>query len=284
MSVPAGNRRVSWLGHATVLVDLDGVRLLTDPVLRSRVMHLRRAWPADAAGLRGVDAALVSHVHFDHLDLPSLERLGRSLPLVVPRGAGGLLRKRRFEHVTEVEAGEEVRIGALTVTATEARHDADRGPLGIKAPSLGFVIRGARSVYFAGDTDLFPGMESIAADLDVALLPIAGWGAKVGPGHLDPRRAAEALRLLRPEDLRPDPLRHLQPALVDGREASGDRAPSRGVPSGRGRARSRRADRGARAKRGAEPRLRRACHGHAPHPSRARLRAGSAPGRRAPRS
>jgi L-ascorbate metabolism protein UlaG (beta-lactamase superfamily) len=198
MSASAGNRRVSWLGHATVLVDLDGVRLLTDPVLRTRVMHLRRAWPADAAGLRGVDAALVSHVHFDHLDLPSLERLGRSLPLVVPRGAGGLLRKRRFEHVTEMEAGEEVRIGSLTVTATEARHEADRGPLGITAPSLGFMIRGTRSIYFAGDTDLFPGMETLAADLDVALVPIAGWGAKVGPGHLDPRRAAEALRLLRP--------------------------------------------------------------------------------------
>jgi L-ascorbate metabolism protein UlaG (beta-lactamase superfamily) len=198
MSDTATHRRLVWLGHATVLVDLDGVKLLTDPVLRPRVMHLRRAWAADAAALRGLDAALVSHVHFDHLDLPSLERLGRSLPLVVPRGAGGLLRKRRFEHVIEVDAGEEIRIGSITVTATEARHDADRGPLGTTAPSLGFVIRGSRSVYFAGDTDLFPGMESISADLDVALLPIAGWGHKVGPGHLDPRRAAEALSLLRP--------------------------------------------------------------------------------------
>ena len=191
------HRRVVWLGHATVLIDLDGTKLLTDPVLRPRVMHLRRDWAPDAAALRGVDAVLVSHVHFDHLDLPSLERLGRSLPVVVPRGAGRLLRKRRFEHVLEVELGDELRVGAVTVVATEADHDANRGPLGTAAPSLGFVVRGSRTVYFAGDTDVFPGMAELGS-LDLALLPIAGWGSKVGPGHLDPRRAAEALRLLRP--------------------------------------------------------------------------------------
>ena len=198
MSERGIDRTVTWLGHATVLVDLDGTRLLTDPVLRSRVMHLRRAWAADASLLRGIDAVLVSHVHFDHLDLPSLERLGRSVPVVLPRGAGGLLRKRRFEHVVEVDVGEEVAVGAVTVVATPAEHDADRGPLGVKAPSLGFLVRGSRSIFFAGDTDVFPAMADIAPALDLALLPVAGWGPTVGPGHLDPRRAAEALALLRP--------------------------------------------------------------------------------------
>lgn len=190
--------RVAWLGHATVLVDLDGTRLLTDPVLRNRVAHLRRAWAPDAGLLRGLDVVLVSHVHFDHLDLPSLERLGRSLPVVVPAGAGGLLRKHRFEQVVEVRVDDEVQVGEVTVVVVEADHAADRGPLGTKAPSLGYVVRGSRSIYFAGDTDLFDGMASLAGDLDVALLPVSGWGAKVGPGHLDPRRAAEALRLLQP--------------------------------------------------------------------------------------
>jgi L-ascorbate metabolism protein UlaG (beta-lactamase superfamily) len=201
MSEPSTpRRRITWLGHATTLVDLDGTRLLTDPVLRSRVMHLRRAWPPDAAGLRGIDAVLVSHVHFDHLDLPSLERLGRSTPLVVPRGAGGLLRKRRFEHVVEMGVGEEIRVGAVTVVATEAAHRADRGPLGTKAPSLGYLARSDRTVYFAGDTDLFPGMTTLAGEgtIDLALLPISGWGATAGAGHLDPVRAAEALAMLRP--------------------------------------------------------------------------------------
>lgn len=105
---------ITWIGHSTVLLEIDGVRLLTDPVLRSRVAHLRRVGPFDnVEALRGVDAVLVSHLHHDHLDLPSLGYFGRWVPVVVPRSAGGLLRRRRFEQVVEVEAGEELRIGGL---------------------------------------------------------------------------------------------------------------------------------------------------------------------------
>lgn len=195
---------VTWIGHSTVLVELDGVRLLTDPVLRERVAHLRRAGPFDnAEALRGnVDAVLVSHLHHDHLDLPSLKGLGRSLPVVVPRGAGRLLRKRRFERVVEVEAGEELRIRGLMVRATHAEHAGSRGPFGIpfgkEASALGFLIHGSQRVYFAGDTDFFKGMATLAPGLDLALVPIWGWGPSARAGHLDPRRAAEALRLLRP--------------------------------------------------------------------------------------
>jgi L-ascorbate metabolism protein UlaG (beta-lactamase superfamily) len=64
--------------------------------------------------------------------------------------------------------------------------------------ALGYLIRGSRQIYFAGDTDLFEGMATLAPRLDIALVPIWGWGPSLGPGHLDPRRAAEALRLLRP--------------------------------------------------------------------------------------
>ena len=67
---------------------------------------------APASALRGLDAALVSHGHWDHLDLPSLERLGRELPVVCPRGIGKLLRRRKFSHVVEVDEGERVAIGA----------------------------------------------------------------------------------------------------------------------------------------------------------------------------
>src|SRR5688500_1930775 len=98
--------RIDYVGHATVFVDRDGVRLLTDPLLRNRVAHLRRSSPVAARSLRGVDAVLISHAHYDHLDLPSLERLGKKLPIVAPRGLGGLLRKKRFKSVLEVEVGE----------------------------------------------------------------------------------------------------------------------------------------------------------------------------------
>ena len=191
---------ITWIGHSTVLLEIDGVRLLTDPVLRSRVAHLRRVGPFDnVEALRGVDAVLVSHLHHDHLDLPSLRHLGRWVPVVVPRSAGGLLRRWRFEQVVEVEAGEELRIGGLTVRATYAEHARSRrGPFGTKVPALGFLVSGARRVYFAGDTDLFEGMAALAPGLDLALVPIWGWGPSAGAGHLDPCRATEALRLLRP--------------------------------------------------------------------------------------
>ena len=85
---------VSYVGHATVLLDLEGVKLLTDPLLRSRVAHLRRAGKVDRGALRGLDAVLVSHLHYDHLDLPSLQSLGRETPVIAPKGAGALIRRK----------------------------------------------------------------------------------------------------------------------------------------------------------------------------------------------
>jgi L-ascorbate metabolism protein UlaG (beta-lactamase superfamily) len=190
--------RVEYVGHATGFVDLDGVRLLTDPLLRNRVAHLRRSSPVAARSLRGVDAVLVSHAHYDHLDLPSLERLGKKLPVVVPRGLGGLLRKRRFESVLEVEVGETFAIGALQIRVVPAEHDGSRGPFGASAAPVGYVVSGTKSVYFAGDTDLFEGMSELGP-LDVALVPIWGWGPGLGGGHLDPSRAAEAVARIRPK-------------------------------------------------------------------------------------
>jgi L-ascorbate metabolism protein UlaG (beta-lactamase superfamily) len=183
--------RIEYVGHATVQIDLDGVRLLTDPVLRNRVAHLRRSTRVPPGSLRGIDAVLISHAHYDHLDLPSLEKLGKELPIVVPRGLGGLLRKRRFEAVLEVEVGETLAIGELEIRAVPAVHDRKRGPLGASADPVGYVVAGSKSVYFAGDTDLFDEMGELGP-VDVGLIPIWGWGPALGGGHLDPKRAAEA--------------------------------------------------------------------------------------------
>jgi L-ascorbate metabolism protein UlaG (beta-lactamase superfamily) len=186
---------VTYVGHATVLTELDGARLLTDPVLRDRVLHLRRAPTAVVPPLGELDAVLVSHAHWDHLDLGSLERLGRDVRIVIPRGAGKLVRRRGFADVVELDLGDRVEIGSVAVTATRADHDAGRGPFGARAPAFGYLIEGTRRVYFAGDTDLFPELAELAP-VDLALLPVAGWGPRVPAGHLDPRRAAEAARLL----------------------------------------------------------------------------------------
>jgi L-ascorbate metabolism protein UlaG (beta-lactamase superfamily) len=196
--------RIVFVGHSTVLIELDGVRLLTDPLLRARVAHLRRQVPpVDVGALAEPDAVLVSHLHRDHLDLASLRLLGHSTPMLVPAGAGAWLCRREFTVVSELRAGQAADVGALTVTATPARHDGHRHPGGVRAETLGFLVRGSRmTIYFAGDTALFEGMAELTGDpssrVDVALLPIAGWGARLGPGHMDPLDAARAVALLRP--------------------------------------------------------------------------------------
>jgi L-ascorbate metabolism protein UlaG (beta-lactamase superfamily) len=189
--------RIQWLGHATVLIELDGVRLATDPLLRRRVLHLRRAAPLHLDALGELDAVLISHVHYDHLDVPSLRSLGRETTVAVPSGASGLLARRGFASVVELTAGDELSFGPLSVRAVRAEHDARRG-FGRKRDALGYVVAGSRRLYFSGDTALFPGMAEISSEPDVALLPIWGWGPSLGPGHLDPRSAAEALALIRP--------------------------------------------------------------------------------------
>jgi L-ascorbate metabolism protein UlaG (beta-lactamase superfamily) len=191
-----GPARIVYVGHSTVLVDMDGVKLLTDPLLRSWLLHLRRAGKVDARTLREVDAVLISHLHFDHLDITSLRRIGRDIPIVVPRGAGALLARKRFSSVTELGVGEELQVGELAIRGTPAHHDHSRLPFGSRAEPMGYVISGSRSVYFAGDTDLFEGMAGLGP-IDVALIPIWGWGPALGPGHMDPREAAQAVRLVR---------------------------------------------------------------------------------------
>jgi L-ascorbate metabolism protein UlaG (beta-lactamase superfamily) len=190
--------RVTYVGHATVLAEIDGTRLLTDPVLRGRVGPLRRHGAQPAAGIASnLDAVLVSHLHHDHADLPSLRRIGREVPMLVPRGAGELFERRGFSVVSELAPGEASRVGSVTVRAVEASHSGERR-FADGAEAIGFLLEGRRRIYFAGDTDLFDGMKGLAGGLDLALLPIWGWGPTLGPGHLDPERAARAAALLSP--------------------------------------------------------------------------------------
>ena len=191
---------LDFIGHSAVVIELDGVRILTDPVTRARVGPLRRVEPVPARDrLRDIDAVLISHLHWDHLDVPSLRDLGRDIPMFVPAGSGAWMRAAGFGDVREVAVGESASVGSVVVRAVPAIHSGYRPPLGPTAPPLGFVVRGSRSIYFAGDTDLFEGMGEFGEPIDVALIPVWGWGPTLGRGlHLDPLRAARALRLIRP--------------------------------------------------------------------------------------
>ena len=183
------------MGHATVLIEQGGVRLLTDPVLRGRVAHLRREGRAPEVP-RDIDAVLISHLHHDHLDGASLRLLANRPRVIAARGAGDFIRGLGMT-VEELESGEATEVEGVRVQAVPATHDSRRLPLrGPEAEPLGFVIGRSPSVYFAGDTDVFPEMEELAP-VGLALLPVAGWGPKLGPGHMNPERAAQAVALLR---------------------------------------------------------------------------------------
>jgi L-ascorbate metabolism protein UlaG (beta-lactamase superfamily) len=190
---------LTYIGHATTLLRLDHASILTDPTLRRWLGPLRRQGRRPDPELPDVpDAVLISHLHRDHLDLPSLRRLPASTPLVVPLGAGRWVARAGAEHIREVGRGETISVGGVEVTAVPAVHDGRRDRWGPRIDPLGYLIGGrGRTVYFAGDTDVFPGMADLGP-LDLALLPVWGWGPAVGHGHLDPERAARALKMLRP--------------------------------------------------------------------------------------
>ena len=199
---------VTFAGHATVLLELDGVRLLTDPLLRKRIGVLIRRSPVPPVSLRrDLGAVLISHAHLDHLDVPSLRLIDRSTPVVAPRGVGPLLRRIGFAPL-EMEVGDEVEIAPVLATeapdaacvrvrAVPADHAGTRYPLVGESPALGYVVEGGLSVYFAGDTGLYDEMRDLAP-LDVAVLPVGGWGPRLPSDHLNPLSAARALELLRP--------------------------------------------------------------------------------------
>jgi L-ascorbate metabolism protein UlaG (beta-lactamase superfamily) len=202
---------VTFVGHASVAIDLAGVRILTDPVLTMRLKHLRRIGspPADFDPAT-VDLVAISHQHHDHLHVPSLKRLPRRAHVVVPRGLAPRLARLGFDRVTELTVGDTAWHGPVRVTAVPAAHDDRRHPGVARITPLGFVFdapelpegdvvgpdggRRLRSVYFPGDTALYPDMASFTPDL--TLIPVWGWGPTLGHGHLDPTGAAEALALL----------------------------------------------------------------------------------------
>jgi L-ascorbate metabolism protein UlaG (beta-lactamase superfamily) len=195
-----------FIGHSTVRVELAGRTVLTDPLLADTVGMLRRVVPLpDRAAWAGTDVVLISHLHGDHLHLPSLRSLGRDVHIVVPRGAAAWLRGHGFRRVDELSAGESIRDGELRITAVRAEHSGHRwGPRLTHGPateSLGYLLEGGGSaVYASGDTGLFDGMSVLAKrEVDVALLPVWGWGPNLGPGHLDPVSAADAVALVRPQ-------------------------------------------------------------------------------------
>lgn len=189
--------QIRFVGHATVLLEAAGVRVLTDPFLRGRLGPLsRHGPPPDLEDLGQLDLVVISHAHPDHFDLASLGALAGRPTIVVPRGLAGRARRAVRGEVVEMAAGDARTIGGIHLRAVEAHHW--QTPGAIRAQPIGFVLDMGARVYFAGDTGRFAAMRDLAGAIDVALLPVWTWGPHLGPGHLGPRSAAEVLTDIRP--------------------------------------------------------------------------------------
>jgi L-ascorbate metabolism protein UlaG (beta-lactamase superfamily) len=198
---PGEPARVTWLGHATFLVQLDGVSLLTDPALMPKLFGgIERNVPPGIAieDLPKIDAVLVSHSHYDHLDLPTVQKVG------APAIAGlGLERWFRDRHVFATELGwwSSTRVGPVKITFVPSQHWSRRGLFDTNRTLWGgFVIEGSRAtIYHSGDTAYFEGFKEIGERfprIDAALLPIGAYDPAwfMETMHLNPEQALRAFQ------------------------------------------------------------------------------------------
>lgn len=191
----AGELAVTWWGHASATVEIGTSRVAIDPVLGAHLYHLRRLASRPHESAYDADLVLVSHLHHDHLHVPSLRRFPRDIPIVVPRGGERLLRGAAGDRVCPAAPGDVLDLAGVKVTVLPATHDDRRGPYTrITGPALGFRVDGSgRSFWFPGDTELRDDMREVGR-VDLALVPIGGWGPTLEDGHMDPSDAAEAVR------------------------------------------------------------------------------------------
>jgi L-ascorbate metabolism protein UlaG (beta-lactamase superfamily) len=210
--VSSAGLRVTWLGHSTLLLEIDGVRVLTDPVFGTRLgpvsfMGPRRfhAPPVSIAQLPPLDAILVSHDHFDHLCKPTITELAKlHVPVITSLGVGAHLEQFGVapELITELDWWEQHTLpgGALAFTATPAQHFSGR--LGGRNATLwsSWVIQTAnRKLFFSGDTGLTPEFTAIGerfGPFDLTMLEIGAWHPAWGTIHLGPENALRAFELL----------------------------------------------------------------------------------------
>jgi L-ascorbate metabolism protein UlaG (beta-lactamase superfamily) len=188
---------VRWLGHSTVVVDVGGVRLLTDPLLRRHNRPLRRRGPVPSpAAWERPDAVLLSHLHHDHAELASLRLLPGVPVLTAPANAAWLRRRGVGAAVGIGDAWQPVAGSEVAVRLVRAVHGHRPMPLRPNAANGHLVRAPGATLWFAGDTDLHDELADLprlaGGAVDVALVPVGGWGPRLSGGHLDPERAARA--------------------------------------------------------------------------------------------
>jgi L-ascorbate metabolism protein UlaG (beta-lactamase superfamily) len=204
---PPTGLRATWLGHSTVLLELDGLRVLTDPVWGPRTSPLTWAgperWYPPPIALRElppIDAVLISHDHYDHLDQPTIaQMLDWETRFIAPLGVGAHLEYWGIpaERIIELDWWERTQIGALELVCVPARHASGR-QLFDQNRTLwaGYALLGpAHRVYFSGDTGLFPAMREIGEQLgpfDLTMIEVGAYDQAWPDWHIGPEQAVKA--------------------------------------------------------------------------------------------
>jgi len=204
-----GELAVTWYGHATTVIEIDGARFLVDPVFSERVSPIRHAGPkrlhevpGSIADLPSIDAVLISHDHYDHLDQPSIVRLEQTHQphYVVPLGVNAHLLAWGVpeERITALDWRGETEVAGIRLTCTEARHNSGRGLVDSQTLWAGWALHGpAHSAYFPGDSGTSKRFASIGADLgpfDLTLMPVGAYDSFWPDIHMDPEQALAAHR------------------------------------------------------------------------------------------
>jgi len=241
---------ITWVGHATLLIQLGGVNVLTDPIWSNHVgppiFGVHREVPPGIRfeDLPRIQAVVISHDHYDHLDWPTVHRLASEHhpTFFVPLGVGAWLAERGIKNVVELDWWQSRTYRGLTFTATPAQHNSGRGLLdqNERLWASWVIAGGGKRLFFGGDTGYTPAMAEIGSRLgpfDVAVLPIGGYSAFTArhPNHLNPEEALQLFddlhgRVLIPmhwgtfalnrEPFREPPTRLLAEALKRGEEES----------------------------------------------------------------
>lgn len=206
-SAPSSGLRITWMGHSTALVEIDGVRVLLDPVWSKRTTPIPGVGPARwyppliaLSAMPKLDAVMISHDHYDHLDAPTVQTLAKTgVRFIVPLGIGAHLEYWGVasDKITELDWWDSTDIGSVKVVSTPARHASGRMLIDNDATLWnGFAIVGpSHRVYYSGDTGLFPVMRDIGAKygpFDCAMIEVGQYHRTWPDWHIGPEQAVEA--------------------------------------------------------------------------------------------
>lgn len=198
-----GENSITFVGHATVLIHLEGKNILTDPNFSNWIWVVKRRVAAgfQQKDLPPLSLILISHAHYDHFDEDTLKKIDKKIPIIVPKGVDKYAKEVGFEKITVLSPWESTEVEGIKITAVPAKHFHGRNPYTDNTTEFqGYIIEAeGKIIYFAGDTGMFDGFKEIGSrfSIDAALLPISAYDPpSFRRNHLSPEDALEAFEML----------------------------------------------------------------------------------------